>query len=282
LTESTDLRPRDLPDFEQPPLDEVALSVQFEPLPGLQVPQIGLLWSVFRKDFPRTEQHPPLEPVIERFGPPAGIGIRFELSNTPPQPRCWFLKQDGTELIQVQQDRFIQNWRRRETNDPYPRYEYVRDQFSQNMRAFCVFLEQEKIGAFVPVQCEITYTNVIEPGDAWERHGQLGNVITPLVLKYSDRTLSEPESMQFAAQYQLPGNEGPMGRLYVLAQPVFRGGDNRALILLNLTVRGVPAGNRILEDVLNFMNFGREQIVRAFASITTPEMHKLWRRKDVG
>ena len=38
---------RDLPDFEAPPLIEVAISVQFEPIPDLQTPQIGLLWSRF-------------------------------------------------------------------------------------------------------------------------------------------------------------------------------------------------------------------------------------------
>jgi uncharacterized protein (TIGR04255 family) len=94
-------RPSDLPDFNNPPLDEVALSVQFEPIQGLQTPQIGLFWSTLRRDFLKTEQHPPLDPVIEQFGPALRPSVRFEISNAHPEPRCWFLREDSTDLIRA-------------------------------------------------------------------------------------------------------------------------------------------------------------------------------------
>src|SRR5260221_610467 len=34
-----------LPGFKNPPVSEVALSVQFDPLPGLQIHHFGLLWN---------------------------------------------------------------------------------------------------------------------------------------------------------------------------------------------------------------------------------------------
>ena len=37
-----------LPDFENPPVAEVVLSAQFEPLEHFQVPHIGLLWQEYR------------------------------------------------------------------------------------------------------------------------------------------------------------------------------------------------------------------------------------------
>ena len=37
-----------LPEFDNPPVIEVALSVQFETLANLRTPQIGVLWQEFR------------------------------------------------------------------------------------------------------------------------------------------------------------------------------------------------------------------------------------------
>lgn len=91
------------PSYENPPVVEVALSVQFEPIKALRTPQLGLLWQEFRDRFPVIEEHPPLEPVIERFGglPRASRGtVQFQMLDTPPVPRCWFLNNEGTELIQ--------------------------------------------------------------------------------------------------------------------------------------------------------------------------------------
>lgn len=38
-----------LPCFDDPPLQEVAISVQFEPLQHLVVPEIGRLWQHYEK-----------------------------------------------------------------------------------------------------------------------------------------------------------------------------------------------------------------------------------------
>jgi hypothetical protein len=53
--------------------------------------------------------------------------------------------------------------------------------------------------------------------------------------------------------------------------------DNRPILVMNLTARGEPA-EPTNEGVLSFVDRGREMIVRGFASITSPEMHKVWRR----
>ena len=102
---------RNLPEFENPPLIEVALSVQFDLLPTFQAPQIGLLWADYRDRFPRTEQHPRLEAVTEKFELPSRPKYRIELSSAPPVPRCLFLMEAGTGLIQVRAERAVNNGR---------------------------------------------------------------------------------------------------------------------------------------------------------------------------
>ena len=77
-TESS--RPEHLPDFDDPPVVETVLSVQFEPLPLVQAAHLGLLWNEYRAAFPKTDERPALEPVIELFpeSHAARVGLKFQ------------------------------------------------------------------------------------------------------------------------------------------------------------------------------------------------------------
>ena len=274
--------PSALPDFTDPPVVEVALSLQYEPLTALRTPAMGLLWSEFRDRFPKDEEHAPLDPVIERFGVkvPQKVGVRVEMMQKPPVPRCWFLNEAGTELIQVQQDRFVHNWRKVGEGEDYPRFEHVRDRFKRELRVFESFVRREKLGELVPTQCEVTYVNHIVAGRGWETHGQLGEVLRLFVPKYGGAFLPEPEDARMAVRYVIPGADGqPLGRLHVTLEPVYRREDSQAMLLMNLTARGRTEGEG-LDGVLAFLDVGREWVVRGFAEVTTPQMHKIWGRHD--
>src|ERR1035438_10399713 len=54
-------RPVDLPDFANPPVAEVVLSVQFEALSRMRAAHFGLFWARIRDRYPRTEERPALE-----------------------------------------------------------------------------------------------------------------------------------------------------------------------------------------------------------------------------
>lgn len=270
-----------LPDFADPPVVEVALSVQFDPLTSLRVPHLGLLWEEFRNRFPNTEEHPPLPPVIERFGVRGPSGVSVQLETGLPMPRCWFLNEAGDELIQVQQDRFVHNWRKVGHGDKYPRYERIRETFKTELDTFCQFLDREQLGKLAPNQCEVTYVNHIASGKGWERHGQIGEVVTVWASRYSDTFLSEPEDVRFAVRYVIPDSSGaPLGRLFINVEPAYRTTDNQPVLVMQLIARGRPDGEGI-EGVFRFLDTGREWIVRGFASITSSRMHEIWGRRDV-
>ena len=270
-----------LPNFTDPPVVEVALAVQFEPLTNLRTPQIGLLWTNFRKRFPKIEEHLPLDPMMERFGVKGEptVRVRLEMRHNPPVPRCWFLNDAGTELIQVQQDRFAHNWRKVGEGEEYPRYEHVRDTFRSELCIFERFLDCEKVGSLTPNQCEVTYVNHIVAGQGWSSHGELARVSTLFSAKYSEEFLPELEEVRLSGSYVIPGGDGqPLGRLHFSIAPVYRRADDRAMFLLKLVARGRPEGEG-LDGALRFLDTGREWIVRGFAAITTPEMHKVWGRR---
>ncbi|MBM4093903.1 MAG: TIGR04255 family protein [Planctomycetes bacterium] len=269
-----------LPEFGEPPLIEVALSVQFEKLEAVRIPQLGLVWQAFHSRFPRTEEQPPLEPSFEQFGPRAGgqPEVRLELLSRPPAPRLWFLNEEGTELVQVQRDRFVRNWRKKDESDKYPGYHRLREAFRQDFYALCQLVSERGWGSIELNQCEVTYVNLVTVGAEWSVHGELEKVITLFSSRYSDSDLGVPEEAAVDVKYVLNDDvDRPVGRLHVHAMPVLRASDNVPAIRLALTARGLPEGGGV-DGALRFFDRGREAIVRCFTSITTEAMHKNWKR----
>jgi hypothetical protein len=74
------------------------------------------------------------------------------------------------------------------------------------------------------------------------------------------------------------GGGGPVGRLHVAVEPVYRSADDAPMFALTPTARGRPLSDGV-NGVLEFLGLGREWIARTFASITTPGMRALWRRR---
>ncbi len=269
-------RPSDLPDFANPPVVETVLSVQFEPLSQLRAAHLGLFWAQIRDRYPKTEDRLPLEPVIERFPEPARghVTFQFPIPEVPPVPRIWLTHLNETELIQLQADRFVKNWRRSGHGDAYPRYERVREGFDEAFREFEAFVTREDLGSIEVNQCEVTYVNHIVAGELWNSHGDLAKVFT----LWRDAPASppgKPEDAAFRARFPIgDGSGNPVGRLHIDVQAAFRNPDGKPMFVLNLTARGYMGHST------DFFDLGRDWIVRSFAEITTKEMHRIWERRQ--
>jgi len=195
-----------------------------------------------------------------------------------PAPRIWLLNGDETELLQLQRDTFACNWRQQLSNSPYPRYQHVRSGFEQAFREFTGFTEQSNLGRVAPLHCEVSYVNHIPSGQGWDRFGEIHKVLSSCAGWRSDAFLSEPEEVRYSAKFPIRDANGQfLGRLNVAAQPALRRRDRQPLIVLTLTSRGRPIGTG-MSGILGFFDIGREWIVRAFADLTTDEMHRLWGR----
>ena len=271
-----------LPSFSRPPLVETALGVQFEPLENLHIPRIGLLWQRFRDQLPIVEQQPPIAPIIERVGARAPLQRPgFEILQRPPLPRCWFLDRAGTELLQIQQDRLIWNWRKTSDSAPYPRYEDgVRPRFVEYLDKFLDFLKDEEMGDFRPNQCEVTYVNHIVSGEGWSTHSEIDKVFVGWNSAYKEHALLDLENIQFNCRHIIYDEAHKfLGRLHVNVEPVFELSGDKPMFVLSYTARGMPLSPD-RDGVLGFLDLGRQRIVETFDNATTPEMHRIWRRID--
>jgi uncharacterized protein (TIGR04255 family) len=226
------------------------------------------------------EEHPPLPPILETFGTPSQPQVEITVEQKLPVPRVWFLNDRKAELLQVQADRLIHNWRKMEGMDPYPRYEPIRARFLDEVLTLQEFLTNEGLGALSINQCEVTYVNHIEPAGVWQRHGQLGKVMTNWSTITSWVFLPEMEGGWQGLRFSIAGPAGdPVGRLHAASQPGWKKADNSPILILTLTARGKPLGSSI-DGAFEFFDLGRTWIVKAFADLTSSDMHRAWERID--
>ena len=234
---------------------------------------MGLLWQRLYADFPTLQELPPLDTAEEQFGPVQTHTITVQLIGPQPVPRHWFVSRDGTRVVQVQSDRFILNWRRMQPEEPYPRYEALRQEFQQHFRQYTEFLTERKLGTATVRHAEVNYVNQIQlaPGD---KPDALSDVIRTWQPNYGPEAtfLNPVEDVRLVERHVITDSRGPFARLYISAEPAASG-----RLLLNLTMRGRPNGTGHVAAIA-FFDMARDRIVRAFTATTTDVMHSVWRR----
>jgi uncharacterized protein (TIGR04255 family) len=274
-----------LPEYDDPPVIETVLGVAFEPLAHWSLPHYGLFWSEIRSEYPRFNVQPPVPSAIEDFDPPAArkppaiaiqmFGPGFGTSFGPPA-RCWFIHTSGNRLIQLQNDRFLFNWRKAEPSEKYPRYDTIRPAFEAEWDRFCRFLSAWDMPPPQIKQWEVTYINHLEKGKGWSDFSELNRVARNWCGNNCEEFLASPEDVSITARYRIARGAG---RLTIELQPAIRIQDAEEILQLALVARGRPSGHS-KGDILAGLDVGREAIVVGFDCFTTPEMHSIWGRKE--
>lgn len=260
-----DLCSTTLPDYERPPVIEVIYGIQFDPLKEWRTPLIGALWQSIKLDYPKFKEMPVLAPVIERFDqtiPTETAALEF--LDGPPLPRLFFLGSPENWVMQVQNDRFLHNWKRMNEDDAYPRFGTVSDRFFAAWDRFNTFLGSQEIAAPNITQLELTYINHIP---VEKNRNTIEEIQTDLVdVGWQDdhKFLPKPETVTWTSSFLLPDKQG---RLHASMRPAQRRKDKTPVLLLELTARGIPHATDSA-SIRSWFTMGREWIVRGFADLT--------------
>lgn len=77
-------------------------------------PLVPCSWSPLRRRMIEDMTVRNLAPSFETFGPHPQLfpAIGLQLVTSAEMPRVFFVNNDNTQLLQVQRDRFIHNWRK--------------------------------------------------------------------------------------------------------------------------------------------------------------------------
>lgn len=263
-----------VPKYQKPPVVELVCGILFRRFDGFLVPHYGTLWERFREEYPLIKEMPPIAPAIEKFeesagGPPGSDELPLFL------PRIWFQSQDDTGLIQVQQDRFLHNWKRAQETDEYPHYENVIRKFEEHLNRFELFLSDNEIGLIELLQQELTYVNHIPINTS---SLEVPRVFPDFQWRNSkDRFLADIDGLTWRTNFRLPGRTG---RLHIDIRTGIRQRDRQKVLRFDLTARGITPGNP-RGEMWKWFDVAHDWIVRAFADLTDLQVQKeVWGRED--
>lgn len=271
-----------LPDYDQPPVVETVLGIQFDRLLEFRNGHLGAFWrTLSAEDWPFVDDAPPLPPQFELFDKAArwARGVHLQLTQDPAC-RIQIKNQNGDRMIQLQNNCLHFNWLGG-TGSRYPRYETVREGFAMALRKFEDFVEQQRLGRLRPSQWEVTYVNQIPQGSVWKTPCDWG-FFRPLSGFSNVENVVRGESFGGEWHFVIPDQKG---RLHVNWQHGVRtaGEDSRnEVVRLMFTARGPMANNEDhLQSVFDGLDLGRKAIVSTFKELMTDEANTYWGLKHV-
>jgi len=265
---------RERPSFKNPPVIEVICGIQFQTLALMQAPHLGLFWQQVRRKFPRTHSVPPIGNPVDLSGNQP-VEVVLQLGGVA-LPRVWFLTSDESALIQVQQDRFLYNWKQVAPHRPYPRYPAVVNEFRTLFQRFVAFTKKNELGEIVPTQLELTYVNHIPPEHGWSSLSEVGQFFPDFLWRGDARYLPVPEALNWKTQFIMSEE----GRLHASLQSARRRDDpQKELLRFDLTARGLPAKFSDAH-IRRWYDKANEWIVDGFIDLTAkPIQETVWGRQ---
>lgn len=265
------------PKFLRPPVVELALGIQFEPLGSLSAVQVAAWRERLKSEFPIIQDQPALPDVIEEPDLASTKVVIQIMGGMQPQ-RFWFINTAETELIQIQWNRFVYNWRKRKDGDQYPSYDVLQEKFKNRLKDFVKFIQDEKLGGFAPGLCEVTYINQIGRDGVWKSHGEAAKVFSLLSGQQTNGFLPLAESVGFSSTYRIPVDApNKIGRLRVQAEPSYFVTDKSPLFRMSVSAR-VPAATGDVAGVLKALDLGHLWATHSFDALTTGQMHQVWEK----
>ncbi len=255
----------------RPPLVELVLGVQFNPVLSLQVGQLASFWKTLGDSWPDLSLASPLEQQFELFGSPkpwgsAGSKLRFSLR---PEWRVQIRNRARTRMVQMQNGRFHYNWMRG-ASEEYPRFAGILPEFQEVWTRFRGFLAQAGLPELEPNQWEVTYVNHIPRGGLWESGRDWPRVLPGL---FSRPELTGLTCEGAVGQWHFEIDE-QMGRLHVeVEHGIEEAAPHQELIVLKLTARG-PLNSVVV--LTRGLELGRRAAGEALYKLSSAEARKGW------
>ena len=269
-----------LPDYENPPVVETVLGVQFDRLSRVKNAHLGVFWkSLDANEWPTISEAPPIPPQFEQFEETAAWARALQLKLArDPAGRLQIWNTDDDRAIQVQGDRLHFNRLRRERTK-FPPHEKVQDEFVSVLDRFKRFVAEEGLGEVQPNQWEVTYVYQIPQGTVWTTPADWG-FFRPLHAVPTVEGVIEGESFDGEWHFTIPQQRGRLHIQWQHGKAASEGNENAGedFVRITFTARGsIADGGMSIRDGLDL---GRATIVRSFESLMSDEANQYWRLKN--
>jgi uncharacterized protein (TIGR04255 family) len=262
------------PHFDQPPVVETVLGVQFAPLAGFTNGHLGWYWKRYLdEEWSRATDAPPLTDQFETFDAEGrwGLpGLQLILGAGVKPGRLQITTAAGDRLLQVQATQFHYNWQKREGS--YPSYSKMRAEFDHLFANFCRFVAEAGLGEVIPNQWEFTYVDHIQRGALWDSPADWHKVL-PGLLAPGRFAGIRFEGLNGDWHYEI---EPRRGRLHIVLQHVRVGAPSGPeAVQVRSTARG-PVRQEPGWDLDNGLQLGHDVLLNTFLQMTSAEAQRAW------
>ncbi|GGO47554.1 TIGR04255 family protein [Streptomyces lasiicapitis] len=263
-----------LPDFAWPPVVEVACGVKFRKTPELNGIRLAPLYEMWKSELPVIEEQPTL-PSVEAAPNNSGPRIRVDFPSLR-ETRYWFLSEDGRDLVQLQPDRLIVNWRDRGGGIKYPRFGYVLNSLSRRATEVARFAESSFRTKLEFLHVELSYINVLRVDDV--DHWDLQDIFHTWP-DFATHHLGRPANSQIVFDFPIDSvRSGSEFFLRVSIEPGVAASGTPGTFL-TMTAQGKPSSTSI-DSAVDALKEVHGHLVRSFAEITTESAHERWGKRS--
>lgn len=261
------------PKFDNPPVVERVIGIQFEELPFYTNSHAGWFWKggYLEADWDKITTAPAIEDRMEIFDEKQSriAPSNFRVFNRPPPERSQIVRASDGRMIQIQNTRFLLNWNKHETSE-YLDFPEMLSEFNDLLAKFREFVRSAGNIELKINQWEITYFNNIPRGELWATVSDWQKLFPGLFFPIGKHQESQLNSISAKWSVNLPSNAG---RLHLDLQRATNVRTNQDLIRLELTARG-PAKDQSSYEA--GINIGHKAIVETFKDMTSETAHKIW------
>lgn len=257
------------PVFDAPPVVETALAFRFAPIDGFGLVHFGQLLDVYGT-YSRCEVKPPIDVDLQQFI----SAIPDFVTNINLPLRSWYISQDGSELVQIQNNLFVRNWRATEEKKEYRHYAGIRPLFIRDWETFCKFLDDHGMKRPSVWQWEVTYINHLLRGREWRAFTDIPALFPVWRGIEPDGVLGQIEAATFTANFRLPDGDG---RIQFSLQPGVRE-DGTEILQLTVMATGKP-DSQDDHSLLDWLDYGHLAVVNGFVQFVSKQALNMWGHK---
>jgi uncharacterized protein (TIGR04255 family) len=248
--------------FASPPIIEVVFQVVFPTLENFGSPHIGLFWSTIRDEFPKIQQAGRLGNFVVPAAP-----------NLFPENRVWLVNKSGRYLIQLQDDRFIFNWRKTGDDDSYPGYEKLYPQFKSYLQKFHEFLESEGLYAGSFSSFELNYINHIYDEAFKDDWSKIDKALNIFEWPKKAQELHPLQGVRLQTTSKRSENDDTLS---LLVDSRTNNVSGQALVNFEIRISGSRADLDI-SSIDEAFESAHNQILEEFVALTTSKAQRNWK-----
>ncbi|MGH9688428.1 MAG: TIGR04255 family protein [Candidatus Acidiferrales bacterium] len=267
------------PKFDDPPVVETAIGVQFNSLAGYSTGHAGWFWKEYLGklgDWSRAVDAPRLEDQFERFGaedvwkPP--ISMKF-LQNAQSQ-RTQIIRADEERMVQLQDSRLVLNWKKHSAE--YPSFDGLLPEFRDVLHAFEAFAHEANFGTPGYNQWEVAYIDQFKRGDMWDSPREWSKIFPGLTVvpPLSHESLAAgDETMSADWRFSLRDRRG---RVYISLRQLRLAPTSDEVLNVTFVARGPVNEVQTWEQGLML---GHDVVNDTFINVTSNEAHSRWKKR---